>query len=87
MKIKILLALIVVNLIQAQKFYFPKNAVSDSAVLEKQLPVLASKLMTQPSLTKLKNTNRLAYLDNLFRLQIVARDYKKSIATPVGLPE
>ncbi|SHL97280.1 hypothetical protein SAMN05444360_106184 [Chryseobacterium carnipullorum] len=81
MKIKILLALILVNLIQAQKFYFPKNAVSDSAVLEKQLPMLASKMMTQPSLMKLKNTNRLAYLDNLFRLQIVARDYKKSIAT------
>lgn len=81
MKIKILLALIFVNLIQAQKLYFPKNAVTDSTILEKQMPLLASKLMTQLQFLKLKNSNRLAYLDNLLRLQMVAKDYKKSITT------
>jgi len=54
MKIRILLALIFANLMQAQKFYFPKTAVTDSAVLEKQMPLLASKLMTQPILLTLK---------------------------------
>jgi len=81
MKIKILLALIFVNLIQAQKFYFPKTAVTDSAVLDKQMPLLASKLITQPQFMKLEKTSKLAFSDNLLRLQMVARDYKKSIAT------
>ncbi|WP_083535118.1 CocE/NonD family hydrolase [Chryseobacterium kwangjuense] len=81
MKIKILLALIFVNLMHAQKFYFPKTAVTDSAVLEKQMPLLASKLMNQPSLLKLKKINRTVFTDNLYRLQIVAGDYKKSIST------
>jgi putative CocE/NonD family hydrolase len=81
MKIKILLALIFVNLMHAQKFYFPKTAVTDSVVLEKQMPQLASKLITQAPLLKLKKTNKLAYLDNLLRLQMVAKDYKTSITT------
>ncbi|MGK6340710.1 CocE/NonD family hydrolase [Chryseobacterium sp. DT-3] len=81
MKIKILLALIFVNLMHAQKFYFPKTAVTDSVVLEKQMPQLASKLITQAPLLKLKKTNKLAYLDNLLRLQIVAKNYKTSITT------
>ncbi|PIF46299.1 hypothetical protein CLU96_3329 [Chryseobacterium sp. 52] len=81
MKIKILLALIFVNLMQAQKFYFPKTAVKDSSVLEKQMPLLASKLIAQPQFLKLKKARKIAYLDNLLRLQIVARDYKKSIST------
>lgn len=81
MKIKILLALICVNMLQAQKLYFPKTAVNDSLVLEKQIPLLATKLMSQPTLLKLKKDKRLAYLDHLLRLQMVAKDYKKSIAT------
>lgn len=81
MKIRILLALICVNMLQAQKLYFPKTAAKDSLVLEQQIPLLASKLMSQPTLLKLKKDNRLAYLDHLLRLQIVAKDYKKSIAT------
>ncbi|MBB6370386.1 CocE/NonD family hydrolase [Chryseobacterium shigense] len=81
MKIRILLALIFANLMQAQKFYFPKTAVTDSAVLEKQMPLLASKLMAQPQVLKLKKTNRIAFSDNMFRLQMVAKDYKNSIAT------
>ncbi|MBL1220583.1 CocE/NonD family hydrolase [Chryseobacterium sp. L7] len=81
MKIKILLALIFVNLMHAQKLYFPKTAVADSTVLEKQIPLLATKLMAQPQLQKLKKTNRLAFTDNLYRLQILAGEYKKSVAT------
>ncbi|MCQ9633976.1 hypothetical protein MP477_03300 [Chryseobacterium sp. WG23] len=41
MEIKILLALIFVNLMQAQKFHFPQTAVTDSLVLEKQMRGLA----------------------------------------------
>jgi putative CocE/NonD family hydrolase len=81
MKIRILLALIFVNLMQAQKFHFPKTAVTDSAILDKQMPLLATKLMTQPPLLKLKKTSNLAFSDNLFRLQILAKEYKKSIST------
>ncbi|KMQ61704.1 hydrolase [Chryseobacterium sp. BLS98] len=81
MKIRILLALIFANLVQAQKFYFPKTAVTDSVVLEKKMPLLASKLMTQPQLLKLKKTSSITFSDNLFRLQMVAKDYKKSIVT------
>lgn len=68
-------------MLQAQKLYFPKTAVNDSLVLEKQIPLLATKLMSQPTLLKLKKDKRLAYLDHLLRLQMVAKDYKKSIAT------
>ncbi|MDQ0064383.1 CocE/NonD family hydrolase [Chryseobacterium lathyri] len=81
MKIKILLALIFVNLMHAQKLYFPKTAVADSVILEKQMPLLASKLISQAPLLKLKKTNKLAYLDNLLRLELVAKDYKRSNAT------
>ncbi|KMQ65211.1 hydrolase [Chryseobacterium angstadtii] len=65
-------------MMQAQKFYFPKTAVTDSVVLEKQMPLLASKLLKQTPLLKLKKTSKMAYLDQLFRLQLVAKDYKKS---------
>ncbi|KFF24918.1 hydrolase [Chryseobacterium vrystaatense] len=68
-------------MLQAQKLYFPKTAVNDSLVLEKQIALLATKLMSQPTLLKLKKDKRLTYLDHLLRLQMVAKDYKKSIAT------
>ncbi|PWN67469.1 CocE/NonD family hydrolase [Chryseobacterium oncorhynchi] len=81
MKFKILLALIFVNLMQAQKFYFPKTAVSDSLILEKQMPGLAAKVISNLQTVKHKPENNLDFLDNLFRLQIVAKDYKKAIIT------
>lgn len=81
MKFKILLALIFVNLIQAQKFHFPKTAVTDSVTLEKQIPVLASQLIPHLQSEKYKPKNDIDFSDALFRLQIVAKDYKKSIAT------
>lgn len=81
MKFKILLALIFVNLMQAQKFYFPKTAVTDSVVLEKQIPNLALQMIPQLQTTKHKPENKIDYLDILFRLEMLAQDYKKSIAS------
>ena len=81
MKIKILLALIFVNLMQAQKFYFPQTAITDSVVLEKQMPGLALQVITNLQSGKHKPENTVDFSDQLFRLQIVSKDYKKSIAT------
>ncbi|WP_160137657.1 CocE/NonD family hydrolase [Chryseobacterium sp. c4a] len=81
MKFKILLALIFVNLMQAQKFYFPKTAITDSVVLEKQMPTLALQVISQLQTKKNKPKNNVDFLDNLFRLQMVAKDYKSSIST------
>ncbi|WP_027373367.1 CocE/NonD family hydrolase [Chryseobacterium sp. UNC8MFCol] len=81
MKFKILLALIFVNLIQAQKFYFPKTAVTDSVILDKQMPQLALKVITQLQSAKYKPENKVDYLDNLFRLQMATQDYQQSIAS------
>ncbi|MGH1517657.1 CocE/NonD family hydrolase [Chryseobacterium sp. JK1] len=81
MKFKILLALIFVNLIQAQKFNFPETAVTDSVILEKQMPILASQLIPHIQSKKYKPKNELDFSDALFRLQIVAQDYKQSLST------
>ncbi len=81
MKIKILLALIFVNLMQAQKFYFPQTAVTDSLILEKQMPGLALQLIPYLQAKKYRPQNNVDFSDALFRLQIVAQDYKKSILT------
>ncbi|WP_374462975.1 CocE/NonD family hydrolase [Chryseobacterium sp.] len=81
MKFKILLALIFVNLIQAQKFYFPKTAVTDSVILEKQMPGLAQQVIPHLQSAKYKPENTVDLMDNLFRLQMVAQDYKNSLAS------
>lgn len=81
MKFKILLALIFVNLIQAQKFYFPKTAVTDSLILEKQMPGLAQQVIPLLQLAKYRPENTVDLMDNLFRLQLVAQDYKNSLAS------
>ncbi|MBV8328417.1 CocE/NonD family hydrolase [Chryseobacterium sp.] len=81
MKIKILLALIFVNLMQAQKFYFPKTATSDSLILDKEIPRLASQVITQYRLPKNKPPYPITFLDNLYHLQIAAKDYKNAILT------
>ncbi|WET50577.1 CocE/NonD family hydrolase [Chryseobacterium indologenes] len=81
MKFKILLALIFVNLMQAQKFYFPKTAVADSIILEKQMPILAAQVIPNLQTVKNKPKNDADLSDALFRLQMVAKDYKKSILT------
>ncbi|KAB1231584.1 CocE/NonD family hydrolase [Chryseobacterium viscerum] len=81
MKFKILLALIFVNLIQAQKFYFPKTAVTDSVTLEKQIPGLAQQVIPLLQSAKYKPENNIDLMDNLFRLQMATQDYKKSIVS------
>ncbi|RKE82088.1 CocE/NonD family hydrolase [Chryseobacterium sp. AG363] len=81
MKFKILLALIFVNLLQAQKFYFPKTAVNDSVILEKQIPGLAQQVIPLLQPAKYKPENTVDLMDNLFRLQLVAHDYKNSLAS------
>lgn len=81
MKFKILLALIFVNLLQAQKFYFPKTTVNDSVILEKQIPGLAQQVIPLLQSAKYKPENTVDLMDNLFRLQLVAQDYKNSLAS------
>lgn len=81
MKFKILLALIFVNLMQAQKFYLPKTAVNDSLILEKQIPVLASQIIPYLQSKKYRPKDDMLYTDALFRLQILSKDYKKSFLT------
>lgn len=81
MKFKILLALIFVNLMQAQKFHFPQTTVTDSLILEKQMPALASQVIPLLQSEKYKPKNDVDFSDALFRLQIVAKDYKKSLTT------
>lgn len=81
MKFKILLALIFVNLMQAQKFYLPKTAVTDSLILEKQMPVIASQVIPYLQSKKYKPKDNVLYTDALFRLQILSKDYKKSFLT------
>ncbi|WNI37977.1 hypothetical protein [Chryseobacterium sp. SG20098] len=81
MKFKILLALIFVNLLQAQKFYFPKTAVNDSVILEKQIPGLSQQVIPLLQSAKYKPENTVDLMDNLFRLQLVAHDYKNSLAS------
>ncbi|WP_278352204.1 CocE/NonD family hydrolase [Chryseobacterium gleum] len=81
MKFKILLALIFVNLIQAQKFYFPKTTVTDSLILEKQMPELAQQVIPHLQSVKYKPENTVDLMDNLFRLQMVTQDYKNSLAS------
>lgn len=81
MKFKILLALIFANLIQAQKFHFPKTAVTDTLILEKQMPILAVQLIPNLQTVQHKPQNAVDLSDVLFRLQIIAKDYQKSLAT------
>ncbi|UHO39845.1 CocE/NonD family hydrolase [Chryseobacterium capnotolerans] len=81
MKFKILLALIFANLIQAQKFHFPKTAVTDTLILEKQMPILAVQLIPNLQTVQHKPQNTVDVSDVLFRLQIIAKDYQKSLAT------
>ncbi|WP_156104474.1 CocE/NonD family hydrolase [Chryseobacterium populi] len=80
MKIKILLALLFISLVQAQKFHFPGTAVEDSIILEKEMPELALKVIAKQAL-KQKPENKVDFLDNLFRLEIIAKDYTQSINT------
>jgi len=67
----------------AQEFEFPAAAAQDAAGLAKAMPVLATTV-----LAAYHEADRETYLDNLFRLQMVAGEYSKAaetIATLRGL--
>jgi len=66
-----LLCLIITNYCIGQQSYFPKPTATDSITLARQMPVLATEI-----LSKYKNQgDQKNYLDDLFRLQILAGDY------------
>jgi hypothetical protein len=66
----------------AQTYNFPRAAASDPAFLEKAMPVLATQ-----ALAVYKDENREKYLDNLFRLQMVAGKYQEALNTIGSLRE
>lgn len=66
---------------QAQKFSFPKTAVTDSLILEKQMPELAQQVINHLHSSQHKLKNNINFLDDFFRLQIAAKDYQKAINT------
>ncbi len=66
-----LLCLIITNYCIGQQPYFPKPTATDSVVIARQMPVLATEV-----LSKYKNQGtQKTYFDDLFRLQILAEDY------------
>lgn len=65
----------------AQELSFPEAAVGDAAVLSKAMPSLAEQVMVY------KEGDRDKYLDNLFRLQIVAGRYRDALSTLASLRE
>jgi hypothetical protein len=60
----------------AQQFDFPEAAVSDPSALSNAMPALAKQV-----LATYKDEERGVYLDNLFRLQIVAGQYKDALGS------
>ena len=60
----------------AQQVDFNKAAVTDPAELARTMPALAKEIIA-----KYKDDNREAYLNNLFRLQIIAEQYAEATAT------
>lgn len=66
----------------AQDFSFPAGAAGEAAAVEKALPALAEQIITA-----YKEEGRAAYLDNLFRLQIVAGRHADALQTLAALHE
>lgn len=63
-----------------QTFDFPHLAASDASLLEKTMPVLAAQVSAS-----YKDEDRLKYLDNGFRLQIVAGKCEDALASMAAL--
>ena len=61
-------------------FDFPRTAAGNSSVLEKAMPVLADQVSAS-----YKEEDRIKYLDNAFRLQMVAGKYGDALATVASL--
>lgn len=68
--------LVVTATTAGQQFEFPSAAVEDSATLSKAMPELAKAVIAV-----YRNDDRGKYLDNLFRLQIVAGQYAEANKT------
>ena len=67
---------------RAQDFPFPAGTAGDVAAVEKAMPALAEQIITA-----YKEESRAVYLDNLFRLQIVAGRYTDALQTLAQLHE
>ncbi|WP_261511018.1 CocE/NonD family hydrolase [Chryseobacterium paludis] len=77
MKIKLIITvLFFINILSAQKIYFPKTAASDSAILEKSISNIASGIVG-----KYERAKKLDSIEKLFKLEILAGRFKKSITT------
>jgi len=64
----------------AEQFDFPETAVGDAAALSRAMPVLAEQVAAT-----YKDDDRGQYLDNLFRLQIVAGRHAQALETLAAL--
>lgn len=64
----------------AQQFDLPQGAVADSAALSKAMPELATQIMAS-----YKDANRQKFLDQQFRLQLVAGQYADALSTITAL--
>lgn len=75
MKIKLVITvLFFINIVSGQKLYFPKAVVSDSVVLERNISNLASGIVG-----KYEKSKKLDSIEKLFKLEILAGRFKKSI--------
>lgn len=76
-----LLCLIVSTITRAQNVYFAKINLVDSNAVAKQMPALAKEVID-----KYKSPgNKKSYLDNLFKLQMVAGRYADALNTIAGI--
>jgi putative CocE/NonD family hydrolase len=71
-----LLCLIFTTICKAQQVYFPKINTAESPAITNQMPVLASEVIGKYH----QSADKKVYLDNLFKLQIVAGKYADAIA-------
>lgn len=67
----LLLTILSASMAWSQKMYFPKSNYADSVTIARSLPGLANKLIAV-----YKQADRAAYLDELFRIQFAAGQYK-----------
>src|SRR5262245_41132060 len=66
--------------VAAQEFEFPATAAQDDAALAQAMPRLARQVMAA-----YREADRETYLDNLFRLQLIAGDYDKAAEAILAL--
>ncbi|MCS3530814.1 CocE/NonD family hydrolase [Chryseobacterium sp. JUb7] len=72
----LIIAVFLVNLLSAQKFHFSKIAVSDTTILDKTISNIAAEVSK-----KYKSSKSSDSLEKLFKLEILAGNYNKSLST------